>query len=179
MDTRLPLTDKEHAQAIADGQFDAQITADAGKEATASLTEKQKLVEIARLQQLQENRYSRAADISEIAQAERDERARKAAEAARKNVGVPDGGGRRRRNSKSKKGNSWLAHVKATMKDKKNNGKAYKQILKIAKKTYKKSQSQSGGKGRKGKTGGSTMKNYQNGGSGGKMDGVAKYATPV
>jgi hypothetical protein len=52
-------------------------------------------------------------------------------------------GGRRRRNSKHHKGNSWLAHVKATMKDKKNKGKSFKQVLKLAKKTYKKSQSHS------------------------------------
>jgi hypothetical protein len=55
-------------------------------------------------------------------------------------------GGRRRRNSKHHKGNSWLAHVKATMKDKKNKGKSFKQVLKLAKKTYKKSQSLSGGR---------------------------------
>ena len=91
------------------------------------------------------------------------------------------GGGRRRhrRHSKGHKGNSWLDHVKYTMKDKKNKGKSFKQILKIAKKTYKKSQSQSGGKKRKCKTGGSTMKNYQNGGSGGNNADVAKYATPI
>ena len=58
-------------------------------------------------------------------------------------------GGRRRRHSKSRKGNSWLAHVKATMKDKKNKGKSFKQVLKLAKKTYKKSQSLSGGKRRR------------------------------
>ena len=87
-------------------------------------------------------------------------------------------GGRRHR--KSHKGNSWLAHVKATMKL--HPGKSFKQVLKIAKKTYKRSQSssQSGGKGRKGSKGkGKSQKNYQNGGSGGKMDGVGKYATPV
>ena len=59
------------------------------------------------------------------------------------------GGRRRRRNSKHHKGNSWLAHVKATMKDKKNKGKSFKQVLKLAKKTYKKSQSLSGGKGKR------------------------------
>ena len=83
-------------------------------------------------------------------------------------------GGRRHR--KSHKGNSWLAHVKATMKL--NRGKSFKQILKIAKKTYKRSQSQSssqsGGKRRKGKS----QKNYQNGGSGGKVAGVGASASP-
>lgn len=37
--------------------------------------------------------------------------------------------------------NSWLSHVKATMKQHKD--KSFKQILKLAKKSYKKSQSQS------------------------------------
>jgi len=49
-------------------------------------------------------------------------------------------GGRRRRSNGSRK-NSWLSHVKATMKV--NRGKSFKQVLKLAKKTYKKSQSQS------------------------------------
>jgi hypothetical protein len=86
---------------------------------------------------------------------------------------IPDGysetnaGGRRRRHSKGHKGNSWLAHVKATMKDKKNKGKSFKQVLKLAKKTYKKSQSHSlssshsGGKKRK-----FAHSNPQSGGSG-------------
>ena len=68
-----------------------------------------------------------------------------------------DVGGRRRRRSGFRK-NSWLSHVKATMKV--NRNKSFKQVLKIAKKTYKKSQSQSqsqsAGKGRKGKRGGSS-----------------------
>ena len=93
-------------------------------------------------------------------------------------------GGRRHRKShsgrKGHKGNSWLAHVKATMKL--HPGKSFKQVLKIAKKTYKRSQSQSssqsGGKRRKGKGSKGTRKG-QYGGSGGKMDGVGKYATPV
>ena len=89
-------------------------------------------------------------------------------------------GGRRRRHSKGHKGNSWLAHVKATMKL--HPGKSFKQVLKIAKKTYKRSQSQSssqsGGKRRK-RQNQKSQKKYQNGGSGGKMDGVGKYATPV
>jgi hypothetical protein len=50
------------------------------------------------------------------------------------------------------------------MKDKKNKGKSFKQILKIAKKTYKRSQSQSGGK---------RKSRGQHGGSGGKIDGLA------
>lgn len=80
--------------------------------------------------------------------------------------------GRRRRKSHSgRKGNSWLAHVKATMKL--HPGKSFKQVLKIAKKTYKRSQSQSssqsGGKKRKGGT-----RRGQYGGSG-----VAEYATAV
>ena len=82
-------------------------------------------------------------------------------------------GGRRRRHSKGhsgRKGNSWLDHVKYTMKEKKNKGKSFKQILKIAKKSYKKSQSQSGGKKR-------TCKG-QNGGSGGKVAGVGASAYP-
>lgn len=51
-----------------------------------------------------------------------------------------DGRGGRRRSNGSRK-NSWLSHVKATMKL--NRGKSFKQVLKLAKKTYKKSQSQS------------------------------------
>jgi hypothetical protein len=49
-------------------------------------------------------------------------------------------GGRKRRSNGSHK-NSWLSHVKATMKA--NPNKSFKQVLKIAKKTYKRSQSQS------------------------------------
>ena len=49
----------------------------------------------------------------------------------------PNEGGRRRRNTK----NSWLSHVKATMKM--HRGKSFKQVLKLAKKSYKKSQSSS------------------------------------
>ena len=59
----------------------------------------------------------------------------------------PDGGfdgqstgGRKRRGNGSRK-NSWLAHVKATMKV--NRNMSFKQVLKRAKKTYKKSKSQS------------------------------------
>ena len=94
------------------------------------------------------------------------------------------GGGRRRKSHRGHKGNSWLAHVKATMKL--HPGKSFKQVLKIAKKTYKRSQSQSssqsqsqsGGKRRKsngkGKGKGKGTRKGQYGGSG-----VAEYATPV
>ena len=81
-------------------------------------------------------------------------------------------GGRRRRHSKSHKGNSWLDHVKYTMKEKKNKGKSFKQILKLAKKSYKKSQSQSGGKRSK------SARKGQHGGSGGKVAGVGESAYP-
>lgn len=69
-------------------------------------------------------------------------------------------GGRRKRSNSSRK-NSWLSHVKATMKV--NRNKSFKQVLKLAKKTYKKSQSQSssqsGGKRNKqNKRGGNSMK---------------------
>jgi len=102
-------------------------------------------------------------------------------------------GGRRRRSNGSRK-NSWLSHVKATMKL--NRGKSFKQVLKLAKKTYKKSQSQSssqsssqsaGRRRRGGKRGGSSMKQSidsllqnQQGGSG--MAGKAPFgesAAPV
>jgi hypothetical protein len=43
-------------------------------------------------------------------------------------VGAPQSGGRKK--------NSWLAHVKATMRGHRN--KSFKQVLKIAKKTYRK-----------------------------------------
>ena len=99
-------------------------------------------------------------------------------------------GGRRRRSNGSRK-NSWLSHVKATMKV--NRGKSFKQVLKLAKKTYKKSQSQSqsssqsssqsqsaGRRRRGGKRGGSSMKQSiddllqkQQGGSG--MPGKAPF----
>jgi hypothetical protein len=90
------------------------------------------------------------------------------------------GGRRHRRHSKGHKGNSWLAHVKATMKL--HPGKSFKQILKIAKKTYKKSQSrsqsQSGGKRRQNQKSQKSQKKYQNGGSGGKMAGLGESAAP-
>ncbi len=190
MDKFLKLSEEEQLRAIADRQYDDQMRADAieANSRLRSVTEKEKGFINAFSKQLHADPGLRAATTAEAAQADREEAAAKAAaakaakaeaEAAVNDDSGKSSGGRRRRHSKSKKGNSWLAHVKATMKDKKNKGKAYKQILKIAKKTYKKSQSQSGGKRRKCKTGGSTMKNYQNGGSGGKMDGVGQYATPV
>tara|TARA_R100000697_G_scaffold68188_1_gene80751 strand:+ start:6153 stop:6287 length:135 start_codon:yes stop_codon:yes gene_type:complete len=40
--------------------------------------------------------------------------------------------------SKSKKGNPWMAHVKKVRAMAKNKGKSLKQILMIAKKSYKK-----------------------------------------
>ena len=102
---------------------------------------------------------------------------------------LPDGGRRRRSNGSRK--NSWLSHVKATMKV--NRGKSFKQVLKLAKKTYKKSQSQSSSQSqsagrRKKKThGGSSMKQSidallqkQQGGSG--MSGKAPFgesAAPI
>ena len=109
--------------------------------------------------------------------------------------GKTNTGGRRRRSNGSRK-NSWLAHVKATMKV--NRSKSFKQVLKLAKKTYKKSKSQSsssssshsqsaGRRRRGGKRGGSSMKQSiddllqkQQGGSG--MAGKAPFgenAAPV
>jgi len=73
-------------------------------------------------------------------------------------------GGRRKRKNGSRK-NSWLAHVKATMKV--NRNMSFKQVLKRAKKTYKKSKSQSqssqnGGKRRRGaKRGGSSQQQQE------------------
>ena len=100
-------------------------------------------------------------------------------------VMIDDGqpaGGRRRKSHSGRKGNSWLDHVKYTMKDKKNKGKSFKQVLKIAKKTYKRSQSQSssqsGGRKRKGQNNQKSQKKYQNGGSGGKVAGVGASASP-
>ena len=98
--------------------------------------------------------------------------------------GATSGGRRHRKGSKHHKGNSWLAHVKATMKL--NRGKSFKQVLKLAKKSYKKSQSssssQSGGKGRKGKgskgSKGKGTRKGQYGGSGGKVAGVGESASP-
>jgi hypothetical protein len=84
-------------------------------------------------------------------------------------------GGRKRRGNGSRK-NSWLAHVKATMKV--NRNMSFKQVLKRAKKTYKKSKSQSksqssqsGGKKLRVKKGGNAhaqdmFQESQNGGSG-------------
>lgn len=100
----------------------------------------------------------------------------------------PLDGGRRKRKNGSRK-NSWLAHVKATMKLHRN--KSFKQVLKIAKKTYKRSQSQSkssqsGGRRRAVKRGGNSQQQQeqkqqqQQGGSG--MAGKAPFgesAAPV
>lgn len=98
-------------------------------------------------------------------------------------------GGRKRRGNGSRK-NSWLAHVKATMKV--NRNMSFKQVLKRAKKTYKKSRSQSqsqssqsGGRKRRVKKGGNAhaqdmFQEPQNGGSG--MSGKAPFgenAAPV
>ena len=93
-------------------------------------------------------------------------------------------GGRHRKSHRGHKGNSWLAHVKATMKL--NSGKSFKQVLKIAKKSYKKSQSQSssqsqsGGKRRKGNGNGKGKgtRKGQYGGCGGKVAGVGASASP-
>ena len=93
-------------------------------------------------------------------------------------------GGRRRR-SKGYRKNTWLSHVKATMKV--NRRKSFKQVLKLAAKSYKKSksqsqsQSQSAGRRRyRKKRGGSSMKQSiddllqkQQGGSG--MAGKAPF----
>jgi hypothetical protein len=100
-------------------------------------------------------------------------------------------GGRRRRRG-SKKYNPWLAHVKETMR--KNRGVSFKNVLKLAKMSFKSSkygsksksqshshsQSQSAGR-RRGKRGGNkSSKSSQNGGSG--MAGKAPFgenAAPV
>ena len=77
-----------------------------------------------------------------------------------KPTGSLDGGRRKRKNGSRK--NSWLAHVKATMKLHRN--KSFKQVLKIAKKTYKRSQSQSsqsGGRRRAVKRGGNSQQQQQ------------------
>ncbi|NBP65593.1 MAG: hypothetical protein EBU66_13150 [Bacteroidetes bacterium] len=99
-----------------------------------------------------------------------------------------------------KRSNPWLAHVKETMK--KNRGVSFKKILKLAKKSFKKSksynkrksqsQSHSGGKKRAAKKGGSSVAGLdmekllgqQKGGSGvgGGKEGMAKFgesASPV
>ena len=75
-----------------------------------------------------------------------------------------DVGGRRKRKNGSRK-NSWLAHVKATMKV--NRNMSFKQVLKRAKQTYKRSKSQSqssqnGGRRRRGvKRGGNSQQQQQ------------------
>jgi hypothetical protein len=100
---------------------------------------------------------------------------------------APQAGGRKK--------NSWLAHVKATMRGHRN--KSFKQVLKLAKKTYKKSmskrqsQSQNQNGGKKMKRGGSSkqqqqqhQQQQQQGGSGvgGGKEGMAPFgenAAPV
>ena len=102
---------------------------------------------------------------------------------------APQAGGRKK--------NSWLAHVKATMRGHRN--KSFKQVLKLAKKTYKRakssrqsqsqSQSQNGGKKRQNRHGGSNQQQQyqqqqQQGGSGvgGGKEGMAAFganAEPV
>ena len=73
-------------------------------------------------------------------------------------------GGRRKRKNGSRK-NSWLAHVKATMKV--NRNMSFKQVLKRAKQTYKRSKSksqssQNGGRRRRGvKRGGNSQQQQQ------------------
>jgi hypothetical protein len=100
-----------------------------------------------------------------------------------------DGGRRRRRGAR--KSNPWLAHVKETMK--KNRGVSFKNVLKIAKRSFKsksksqsksqsQSQSQSAGRRRRGgsRNGKNTSKLSQSGGSG--MAGKAPFgenAAPV
>jgi hypothetical protein len=87
----------------------------------------------------------------------------KAEAGAVKPPGSFDGGRRKRKNGSRK--NSWLAHVKATMKV--NRNMSFKQVLKRAKKRYKKSKSQSqssqnGGKRRRGaKRGGNSQQQQQ------------------
>jgi hypothetical protein len=129
-----------------------------------------------------DTRVEAEAAAAEAAKAEAAEAAKaEAAEAAAAEAAKAEGGRRRRKSHSGRKGNSWLDHVKYTMKDKKNKGKSFKQILKIAKKTYKRSQSQSssqsGGKRRKGQNQ-KSQKKYQNGGSGGKVAGVGASASP-
>lgn len=104
---------------------------------------------------------------------------------------APQAGGRKK--------NSWLAHVKATMRGHRN--KSFKQVLKLAKKTYKRakssrqsqSQSQNGGGKKNRKRGGSNQQQQyqqqqqqqqQQGGSGvgGGKEGMAAFganAEPV
>ena len=102
--------------------------------------------------------------------------------------GCLPGGGRRRG---SRKSNPWLAHVKDTMK--KNRGVSFKNVLKLAKKSFKNSkygskskskshsQSQSAGRRRRSKhRENKSSKSSQNGGSG--MAGKAPFgenAAPV
>jgi hypothetical protein len=111
---------------------------------------------------------------------------------AKSELPLVDGKGGRRRRRGSKKYNPWLAHVKETMR--KNRGVSFKNVLKLAKKSFKSSKygskskslshshshSQSAGR-RRGKRGGNkSSKSSQNGGSG--MAGKAPFgenAAPV
>jgi hypothetical protein len=90
-------------------------------------------------------------------------------------TGVPGTGsndqsaGRRRRGRRQ---NSWLSHVKQTMKMHK--GKSFKQILQLAKKSYHNRQSQSHSQSQSNQNGGKrrrqkSRKTRQNGGSGAKQ----------
>lgn len=85
-------------------------------------------------------------------------------------------GRRHRRHSKKYRNhkNSWLSHVKSTMKQ--NRGMSFKQVLKLAKRSYKKSHSQNGGKHSKSLK---NLKGPQNGGSAAKTsnfgDNAAAY----
>jgi hypothetical protein len=77
--------------------------------------------------------------------------------------------GRRRRGRRQ---NSWLSHVKQTMKMHK--GKSFKQILQLAKKSYHNRQSQSHSQSQSNQNGGKrrrqkSRKTRQNGGSGAKQ----------
>jgi hypothetical protein len=78
--------------------------------------------------------------------------------------------GRRHKRHHRHHKNSWLTHVKATMKL--HRGKSFKQVLKLAKKSYKKakSHSQSGGKRKTTKA--------QQGGNGAKTSNFGDNAAP-
>lgn len=90
-----------------------------------------------------------------------------------------------------RKKNAWLAHVKATMKSYRN--KSFKQVLKIAKKTYRnskhnskslsKSKSQSQSQSQSSQNGGNKSKNQKGGsGVGGGKEGMVAFgenAAPV
>jgi hypothetical protein len=84
-------------------------------------------------------------------------------------LGGDQSAGRRRRGRRQ---NSWLSHVKQTMKMHK--GKSFKQILQLAKKSYHNRQSQSHSQSQSNQNGGKrrrqkSRKTRQNGGSGAKQ----------